>query len=301
MLQLDFFFRRRKWYAGQFVRKILPLFHVTEKNSLFFSTVLNKLKPLLQTVIVRNVDRTFLNATIELPIDERNEVDFKLIESFVTELQSQRLKALQSYLDTLGVKSCVLTQQETNAIRALKNGEITFEEKRIWNNVFIVKNTHNILQSEITFGSGTVPYITSATGNNSTMGYIAYNPNLIDKGNCVFIGGKTMAVTYQPVDFYSNDSHNLALYVKNRINVSENENLFLATCIISSLTHKYAWGNSISSAKIKSDVVMVPVSINGEIDFNIMNLVISALKKLCIKKLSDAMQAPQPSERQPLK
>lgn len=36
----------------------------------------------------------------------------------------------------------------------------------------------------------------------------------MDKGNCIFIGGKTFVVTYQEKDFFSNDSHNLTLRLK---------------------------------------------------------------------------------------
>ena len=41
LLQMDFFYRRKPWYAGQFIRKIIPQFEVTESSVLFFTTLLN--------------------------------------------------------------------------------------------------------------------------------------------------------------------------------------------------------------------------------------------------------------------
>lgn len=42
---MDFFYREKPWYAGQFVRKITPKFeHLTKGTILFMSTVLNKQK-----------------------------------------------------------------------------------------------------------------------------------------------------------------------------------------------------------------------------------------------------------------
>ena len=41
LLQMDFFYRRNPWYAGQFVRKISPKFAVTDNTALFFTTILN--------------------------------------------------------------------------------------------------------------------------------------------------------------------------------------------------------------------------------------------------------------------
>lgn len=42
LLQMDFFYRRKPWYAGQFVRKIIPKIEIKDSAVLFFSTLLNK-------------------------------------------------------------------------------------------------------------------------------------------------------------------------------------------------------------------------------------------------------------------
>jgi hypothetical protein len=95
-----------------------------------------------------------------------------------------------------------------------------------------------------------------------------------------FIGGKTFVVTYQEKDFYSNDSHNLALYFKN--NKTKLNQLYLATCINKSLGHKYSWGNSISKAKIQADKVSLPTKDNQPY-YALMETFISAVQKLVIK------------------
>ena len=58
--------------------------------------------------------------------------------------------------------------------------------------------------------------------------------------------------------------------------------LCLATCINKSLKHKYSWGDSISSTKIKKDIVRLP-SKNKKVDFDILKTLISAASKLVIK------------------
>ena len=42
LLQMDFFYRRKPWYAGQFVRKIIPKIKLSENSVLFFTALLNK-------------------------------------------------------------------------------------------------------------------------------------------------------------------------------------------------------------------------------------------------------------------
>ena len=49
-------------------------------------------------------------------------------------------------------------------------------------------------------------------------------------------------------------------------------------------SNKYSWGNSISFHKIQSDMVFLPVK-NGEIDFDFMRTIISAVHKLVIKEV----------------
>lgn len=47
LLQMDFFYRNKPWYAGQFVRKIVPKITIPENAILFFQTLLNLQKPIL--------------------------------------------------------------------------------------------------------------------------------------------------------------------------------------------------------------------------------------------------------------
>ena len=61
LLQMDFFYRRKPWYAGQFIRKITPKIPIKDSCVEFFTTVLNKLKKKLLTVLVCDVDEMFCN------------------------------------------------------------------------------------------------------------------------------------------------------------------------------------------------------------------------------------------------
>jgi phage repressor protein C with HTH and peptisase S24 domain len=105
---------------------------------------------------------------------------------------------------------------------------------------------------------------------------------LIEQGNCVFIGGKTFVVSYQKDDFFSNDSHNIALYLKNYAPTRLNQ-LSLVTCVKKSLGHKYTWGDSVSKAKINKDTIMLPVCADGETpDLATMEQIVAAVQKIVI-------------------
>lgn len=152
--------------------------------------------------------------------------------------------------------------------------------------IFDVRNTHSILSCDVIPDSGNVPYLCASSENNAVSSYISYDDKLIDEGNCIFIGGKTFVVSYQEKDFYSNDSHNLALYLKDSDKRTKSVQVFMTSCISSSLCNKYSWGNSISHKKIEDDVVQLPQTADGKIDFDFMESFIRELEEERIRELS---------------
>lgn len=163
-------------------------------------------------------------------------------------------------------------------LRTVKWGEFKLTD------VFTVKNTSNILACDIVEGSGTVPYLCASSENNAVSTYINYDAKYMEKGNCIFIGGKTFVVTYQENDFYSNDSHNLALYLKEGVK-SKATLLYMASCVYKSLCQKYSWGNSISKAKIQDDIITLPITTNGIINFEFMESFVAELEAERIAEL----------------
>ncbi len=215
---------------------------------------------------------------VEFPQTGNGEIDFDFMENFVAELESRRVAELESYLLATGLKDYTLTEEERNA---LENYNTMSFGKFAVTDVFDIKNTSNILSCDITENSGETPYLCASAENNSVSSYISYNRRYIEEGNCIFIGGKTFVVSWQKEDFFSNDSHNLALYYKGE-QKDRLTQLFLATCIKKSLCHKYSWGNSISKSKIKEDYVDLPVK-DCELNLQNVKTLISAIQKLVIK------------------
>ena len=209
---------------------------------------------------------------VHLPI-KNGQINLDFIENFVAELEA--------YLSAAGLKDYTLTTEEVRALEALENREITFIEYKVVD-LFTVKNTNNILSRDVTPNSGNTPYLSASRENNAVSSYISHRENLIDKGNCIFIGGKTFVVTYQAEDFYSNDSHNLCLYLKEKEEASKLNQLCIISCIERNLGHKYSWGDSISNKKIQTDTVFLP-SKNGKPDYGYMQTLISAVQKQVIK------------------
>jgi len=95
---MDFFYRHKPLYAGQFVRKIIPKFQLNEKNILCFSVLLNKQKMKLLNVLVRDVDKVLLNSKISLPT-KNNQPDYKTMETLISAIQKVVIKDVVLYTD----------------------------------------------------------------------------------------------------------------------------------------------------------------------------------------------------------
>lgn len=199
---------------------------------------------------------------IKLPVDETGNPDFSYMESYMKNLE-------------LAVSSSLTDLQSAKKFGA--SGKLNLSNWKPFRitDLFTVKNTHSILKSDITEDSGTIPYVTASNENNGVYSYIDYYDHLKEEGNCIMIGGKTLTITYQESDFFSNDSHNLALYLKDNIHRTEKIHLFLATALRKSIGHSYSWGDSISFKSIQKDYVNLPVDGAGRLDYSYMESYIS--------------------------
>ena len=282
MIAMRFFYMDKDFYAGQFTKRAIPIgFSLNSRLANYFITVLNKKSKIFQSSLVRNFEKVFKNEEVKLPVKNDGSIDFEFMTSFISELEARQISELEAYLVTTGLSDYVLTSEEEKILEIFRKNKIEWKEFKIVD-LFEVKNTGSILSRDIVLNSGKIPYLSASRENNAVSSYISYDLKYLDKGNCVFIGGKTFVVTYQKNDFYSNDSHNLALYFKNENQKTKLEQLFFVSCIEKSLSNKYSWENSISNKKIQNDTLKLPV-INGKIDFEFMETLISAIQKEIIK------------------
>ena len=278
------FYQIAPFWASDDVNVLYPKFEMDELLALYFLAPLMK-KGKQYAYSYKWTKEKMESDTIQLPVNKLNKIDFDFMSSCMYELKEERKRELNTYLKVAGFEDCTLTEQEQEIINRIETGTIKMKKMRIVDEVFNVKNSHNILKSDVVFGSGNVPYVTASEGNNSVVSYISYNDDEKEEGNTILIGGKTLVITYQPQAFFSNDSHNLVLCVLNDDVREEDIQLYLVASLYKSLSHKYSWGNSISKQKIQSDTIDLPILANGEIDYQLMRTYIRAIKKECIAKL----------------
>lgn len=214
------------------------------------------------------------NADHEYTVDD---IDWEYMRERITELEHERITELDAYLQATGLNDYELTEDDKKVL----SKKTDFGKFNIID-VFDVKNTKCIMQNQIIPESGSVPYVTAGDGNNAIATYIDCSDEWIDEGNCIFIGGKTMVLTYQSDDFVSNDSHNLALYLKDTEHRTRLIQTYMISALRKSIGHKYYWGDSISRKKIRTDIFYLPIKSDGTPDFDYMERYIRAMEKVVI-------------------
>ena len=302
LLQMDFFYRKNPWYAGQFVRKIVPKIALNDNSILYFTTLFNKQKQRLLNVLVRDVDRTFSNAYIQLPTKD-GKIDFEFMDACIRELEEERIRELEeerirelsAYLTVSGLDNYELSSEEKEALDKFdsplgeKLQDVQWGECRIGDlfeklNLKFKKSTFNKATdiSKTRTSEFNIPLINAKFGDNGIMYYGRKNDfetasMTIDIVNDGAIS--TASVYPQPQE--TGVLYN-AYLIKPLFDVNNHILYFLSTTIQKSIKEKFGYENKAGWEKVKKEFIQLPTK-NGKIDFEFMELLISAVQKLVIK------------------
>ena len=289
LLQMDFFYRRKPWYAGQFVRKIIPKIEIKDSAVLFFSTLLNKQKPKLLSVLVRDVDKVFRSIKIQLPT-KNGEIDFDFMESFVAELEAQRVAELSAYLKVSGYDNYELSAEELDALRDFSNfGDDNWGTYKVGNLFERVETKKLPYKAKELPKQPTDDYILpclTSSFQNQGLNYYAPKAGATVLSNVISIPSNSdvYRAYYQTRDFtVLSDAYAIRWKLKD-IAISPNHYLFMVMCInkVTDLPI-YSYKNKLGGWNVvKGKYIRLPEK-DGKIDFAFTETFISAIKKLAIK------------------
>lgn len=268
LLQMDFFYREKPWYAGQFVRKITPKIKINKKSVVFFSTLLNKQKERLLSILVRNVDNVFRNTKISLPVKKDREIDFAFMEDFISQLEA--------YLLVTGLKNYTLTPAEEQALTDFQNGNIKWGEYRFANVFSNIQQGRRLKKDDQI--EGDIPFIMAGITNTGVVNYISNSIVIFPKNSITIdIFGNAF---YRSYDFGAGDD--TGVYWNSEKELSKEIMLFLTKASEKALEGKFSYGKKLRSSQSLNFKMKLP-TINNAPDYPMMETLISAVQKLVIK------------------
>lgn len=286
LLQMDFFYRNKPWYAGQFVRKIVPKIIIPDGAKLFFQTLLNLQKPKLLQVLVRNVDETFRNITIQLPQTEEKEIDYSFMENFVYEIEKSRLNKIETYFMASGLDDYNLTHNDISALNDFK--KLQWQEFKIGDLYYKVElekvkfNKRRDTRSEPS-AEFSLPVINAKHGDNGIMFYGKESVFASENMTIDIVQNGAIATG----DVYPQPQRTGILWdaylIKAKKHPETRQTLFFLSCAIKkSIKPKFSYEVKATWDRVQREKIYLPVTADRQPDLMTMERLITAIQKIVI-------------------
>lgn len=223
---------------------------------------------------------------ITLPI-LKNEIDFDFMESFIAELETERVGELESYLTATGLKNYELTEEEKRAIRSFNKVEWKkYQMKYLFERINTKKLPYKAkeLPKEPT-GKYILPCLTSSFMNQG-LNYFAPKENATILENVISIPSNSdvYRAYFQSREFTVLSDAYAIKWIYDDRELSKNQYLFTVPCIneVTDLP-KYSYKNKLGGWNVvRNKFISLPIK-NNKPDYEFMETLISAIQKLVIK------------------
>lgn len=215
------------------------------------------------------------NTIISLPV-RNGAVDFDFMERFIVELENERIVKLENYLSAVGLSDYHLTKEEKEALESFENGKIKLQDIT-FRSVFNKIKQGRRLKKEDQI-KGDIPFVMSGITDTGVVNYIS-NPVASFPKNSITIDifGNTF---YRNFSFGAGDD--TGVYWNDKLKYSKESMLFFATAMGKSVFGKFDYGKKLRSSQSFDFKMKLPTK-GQKPDFEIMETIISAIKKMVIK------------------
>ncbi len=230
--------------------------------------------------------------TIPLPVYNKGQIAYDYMESYIRELEQERIRELEAYLIATGLSDYKLTEKERGGVDDLLENKINFKEYKIgelFEKLILKFKGNNFSKnkdlSTIPNKIFNLPLVNAKHGNNGIMYYgkeedWEYAENTIDVVNDGAIATGNIYPQPQKTGVLYN-----AYLIKPKFDLLNSEILmYFSTAIQKSIKYKYGYDKKASWERVKNDIITLPIK-DDEPDFDYMELFIKAIEKIVIKNV----------------
>lgn len=232
-----------------------------------------------------------LNFKMMLPINN-GEIDFGFMESFVAELEAQRVAELSAYLTVSGYDNYELSAEELDALRGF-----TELDNDNWGTYTVGDLFEKVATKKLPYKAKELPkqptddYVLpclTSSFQNQGLNYYAPKAGATVLSNVISIPSNSdvYRAYYQSRDFTVLSDAYAIRWKSGKVELSPNQYLFMVMCInkVTDLPI-YSYKNKLGGWNVvKNKDIKLPEK-DGKIDFALMDTFISAIKKLVIKEV----------------
>ncbi len=218
---------------------------------------------------------------IILPVRSDGKIDFNFMESFIAELEAERVAELEAYLKVSGFDDYELSDEEKQAID--NYSRLEWKEYKLGDLFDVVSSTKKFDANKVTVKeNGKYPYIVRMCSNNGQKGAIDEDEKYLNDGNTISFGQDTATMFYQEKSYFTGDK--IKILKSKNIKFNKSNALFFLAALRKPFL-SFFWGTSFNSEIIKRQKIQLSVK-NGKLDYEFMSVFISAIQKLVIKDVT---------------
>lgn len=205
------------------------------------------------------------------------------MESFIAELEAERISELEAYLIATGLSNYVLTKKECEALDGFENyGGVMWNEFKI-RELFEIKSYKKRFDAnKVNIKESGNPYVVRTALNNGIRGYINEDEQFLNEGNTISFGQDTATMFYQEDPYFTGDK--IKIIKSKNTNFSKLNAQFFITSMTKTFS-TFCWGSSSFGVKVIEEQVLFLPTQNNEPDYKLMETFISAIQKLVIKDI----------------
>ena len=215
------------------------------------------------------------NFTMRLPVTDNGFINFDFMESFIAELEAERVAELSAYLTVSGLDNYELSSDE---VQALQNySSLTWKLFNL--ECLFGKSTRGKRLKGDDRVSGTLPFVTAGEASEGISSYISNDVEIFERNTTTIdMFGSAKYRNYK----YGADDHIAVVHTEN---VPMKAAIFLTSAIHKAAhTGKFDYGHNFYAKDADALDIMLPAK-DGKPDYTTMETLISAVQKLVIKEV----------------
>ncbi|HFQ5013269.1 TPA: restriction endonuclease subunit S [Vibrio vulnificus] len=223
----------------------------------------------------------------KLPIKD-GKPDFEFMESFIAELEAERIAELEAYLEVTGLSDCELTEDEQKALNKIGNVEWgEFKVGDLFEKLTLRNKNSNFNKltdtSKVQSDEFDLPLVNAKVGDNGIMFYGRSEDFESEEMTIDVISNGAIAtgtVYAQPQK--TGVLWDAYLLKSKFITINKSQLIYLSASLQKSIKLKFGWEYKAVWSKVQKESIQLPVK-DGKPDFEIMTQFISAIQKIVIK------------------
>ena len=212
--------------------------------------------------------------TMHLPVTDDGAIDFDFMESFIAELEAERVAELSAYLTVSGLDNYELSSDEENVLKNYQSLKWdTYNLEKLFG-----KSTRGKRLKGDDRIAGTLPFVTAGEASEGISAYISNEVEVFEKNTTTIdMFGSAKYRNY----IYGGDDHIAVVHTEN---LPKYASIFVTTAIHkSSHNGQFDYGHNFYAKDADALYISLPVNEAGNPDYDKMAIIISAIHKLVIK------------------